>query len=139
MKPSSVEDRLSELERRVSLLESPNPPKPSGASAAKNPTLSPREFLLQHKLKSDTDRTLAAVFYLEKFEGQDSANFDEIDSWFSAAKEAAPVNRRDPPYQLVKKGYLREVGKREVGKTARNRWAVTNLGIARVESGFKTK
>jgi len=132
-----IERRLAELEQRVAQLERPSSPKPPATSTDSQTKLSPREFLLDRGPKSDNDRTLTAVYHIEMISGQEAANFDDIEAWYHAAKEAPPANRRDPPYQLVKKGYLREVGKREVGMNARNRWALTNLGIKRVESGFK--
>jgi hypothetical protein len=134
---AEIERRLEELERRVAQLEHPTSPKLTASSPEARVKPSPREFLLERGPKSDNDRTLTAVYHIEMVGGQEAANFDDIEAWYHAAKEAPPSNRRDPPYQLVKKGYLREVGKRERGMKARNRWALTNLGIKRVEGGFK--
>lgn len=134
-----VDHRLAELERRVTALEAArgaSPPTPTNGPEGKP---SPREFLLERAPKSDNDRTLTAGYYIEIIGGAESFNFDGIEDFFGAAKEAVPANRRDPPYQNVKKGYFREVGPREVGMKARNRWALTNLGIARVEGGFGAK
>lgn len=130
------ERRLSDLERRVALLESPTTPKATATEPRDKP--SPREFLLKLGPKTDNDKTLAAIYHIEMIGGRESADFDDIAAWYSAAKEAPPANRRDPPYQLVKKGLLREVGKRTAGMKARNRWALTNLGIKRVEERFSS-
>lgn len=125
---TKIEERVASLERR---LEAP--------SVAHKPTQtpSPREFLLTKGPKGAHDLTLAAGYYLEVITGKDSFDLEEIRSFYGQAKEASPANPRDPPFQNVKKGYFREVGKRETGQRARNRWALTNLGIKRVEDGFR--
>jgi len=132
----SIEERIAKLERRVAALESRGPVSPTGKPGDYS---SPREFLLDRAPTTDYDKTLAAGYHIEIISGQESFDFDDIEKFYAAAKEAAPANRRDPPYQNVKKGYFREVGKRQVGMKARNRWALTNLGIQRVESGFQKK
>lgn len=135
---ADVEARLSELERRLQIIEGR-----LGQKAAPAPrtgaTPSPREFLLARAPKTDNDRTLVAGYHIEILSGADGFNFDDIEAFYANAKEAPPANRRDPPYQNVKRGYFREVGKRQVGMKARNRWALTNLGIERVENGFSKK
>jgi hypothetical protein len=134
-----LETRLADLERRVAQLEAPR--AATRASSTPTPKLKPsaREFLLDRAPKTDLDKTLAAGYHIEIICGAESFDFDGIEGFYAEAKEAAPANRRDPPYQNVKKGYFREVGKRAGGMKARNRWALTNLGIARVESGFQKK
>jgi len=136
---ADVEARLADFERRIAILEARGGRRTSGPASRSEPKPSPREFLIAHMPKNDGDRTLAAGYYIEIISGLDSFSFDDIEAFYTQAKEPAPANRRDPPYQNVKKGYFREVGKRQVGKMARNRWALTNLGIARVEAGFPTK
>jgi hypothetical protein len=132
---STIEDRIGELEERVLALERSRAASTPASPKAEVP--SARDFLLDKAPKTDDDKTLTAGFYLEIISGQDSFDFDDIERFYHQAKEAAPANRRDPPYQNVQKGYFREIGKRQVGKTARNRWALTNTGIARVEEGFR--
>ncbi|MGA8542152.1 MAG: hypothetical protein WB947_01205 [Thermoplasmata archaeon] len=130
----SLEAWAVELETRVRALERRLGENTSPQKAAVKP--SPREFLLGKAPKSDSDKTLAAGYYLEIFSGGDSFDLDEIEDFYCQAKEAAPANRCDSPYQNVKKGYFREIGNRQAGMKARNRWALTNSGIARVENGF---
>lgn len=128
--------RIAELERRVAALEASSAePRVTPAGAAGGKT-SPREFLLEHAPKSDNDKTLAAGYYIEVIGGAESFDFDDIERFYAAAKEPAPANRRDPPYQNVRRGYFIEIGKREFGKTARNRWRVSNRGHDRVKSRF---
>lgn len=132
----SLEERVDALERRVAALESK---KIVPSKEQTGDRMSPREFLLDRAPRSDNDKTLVAGYHIEIIGGTEAFDFDDIERFYAAAKEAAPANRRDPPYQNVKKGYFREVGKREVGMKARNRWALTNSGIKRVENGLQTK
>lgn len=135
MTEPSVEARLGDLEIRVRALES-RAPLPSGPRTT-TPHATPREFLLEKKPRTDNDKILAIGYYLEMILREESFDFDRLYAVLGQAKEPVPANRRDPPYQNVKKGFFREVGKREAGMKARNRWALTNTGIARVEAGFK--
>lgn len=130
----TIEDRVRRLEERIAAIELRLGRTTS--SEAKRRTPSPREFLLAKSPQSDNDKTLVAGYYVEVVAGKDSFDFDDVAAFLSQAKEAAPKNRRDPPYQNVRKGYFREVGKREKGMRARNRWALTNSGIKRVEDGL---
>ena len=130
-----LEQRVAALEAGILALERRSMHEPSAPWGKTSP--SPREFLLNKAPKSDSDKTLAAGYYIEIISGKDSFNFDDIEVFYGQAKEAAPANRRDPPYQNVTSGYFRKVGKRQVGGKARNTWAMTNLGIGRVERGFK--
>lgn len=135
-----IESRVAKLEARVRQLETRDVrASATTAQATASDKLTPREFLLDRAPKTDNDKTLTAGYWLEILSGAESFDFDNIEQFYGAAKEAPPANRRDPPYQNVKKGYFREVGKREAGMKARNRWALTNSGIERVERGFAHK
>jgi len=131
----SLENRIGALEARVTALEQRLTEKKLPRETTDG-ILSPREFLLGKAPRGDNDTTLAAGYYLEILAKKDGFTFDDLADFYNQAKEALPANRRDPPYQNVKRGYFREIGGREAGKTARNRWALTNLGIERVEKGF---
>jgi len=130
-----LDARVAALEERVRVLELAHGEEPVRPEL-KNDAVSPREFLLSKAPKGDNDTTLAAGYYLEMIAAKESFTFDDLVDFYNRAKEAMPANRRDPPYQNVRRGYFREIGARESGKSARNRWALTNLGIDRVEKGF---
>jgi len=136
---ADFESRIAALERRVTDLESARAASRASTHGDTRAKPSPREFLLDRAPKTDNDKTLAAGYHIEIIGGAESFDFDDVEKFYAAAKEASPANRRDPPYQNVKHGFFREVGKREVGMKARNRWALTNAGIARVETGFPKK
>jgi hypothetical protein len=134
---TELEERLSDLERRVSALEGTHAvPVISAPNSTERPP-SPREFLLS-KTGADSlnDKVVVAGYYIEHYEGKDSFDHDDIARFLVTAKERPPANRRDVIYQNVKHGAIREVGPRAKGRTARNRWCLTNTGIAMVESNF---
>src|ERR1700730_18647509 len=94
-----LESKLAELETRVRALENLSViPSSSPVVPRKQ---SPREFLLGKGPKSDNDKALAAGYYLEIISGAESFSTDQIVAFFGQAKESAPANRRDPPYQNV--------------------------------------
>ena len=126
--------RVEALEQRVSALE-------GDGTKAKTQTResTPREFLLSKPTKSILDKTLLAGYYIETVMMRTDFDLDDLSRFFDAAKESQPANRRDPPHQLVKKGYFREVGERVQASTARNKWSLSNSGLKRVEDNFPTE
>jgi hypothetical protein len=129
----SIEERVDSLERRVAELERKSVPiiQPPHDEA-----LTPREFLLLKQPGTDNDKTLVAGYFVQILRGKDSFDFDDLAGFYREAKEPIPANRRDPPYQNVRKGFFREVGSRAGGMHARNRWSLTKLGRERVESSL---
>lgn len=132
-----LEDRMAALEARVLALEQNR--NAVSRSAGQSDRLSPREFLLGKAPKTDNDKTLAAGYYIEVITGKESFTFEDLEVFYGQAKEQVPSNRRDPPYQNVRRGYFRELGAHTSGRKARNAWALTNSGIDRVEKGFPTR
>lgn len=129
---ADVERRLAALEAAAApTANAPTPVRAAGKAVA------PREFLLSKNPPSMNDMVLTAGYYIETVAGEESFDMDGLYEFLGKAKEALPANRRDPPYQNVKRGFFMEVGDREKGNTARNRWSLTNAGLKRVESGFK--
>lgn len=124
--------RIEALERRVATIEGLK----SDKEATTTNQQSPREYLLSKNVSSALDKTLLAGYYIETVIGKASFNLDDLSAFFNTAKEQIPKNRRDAPYQLVKKGYFREVGNRVQASTARNEWSLTNSGMKRVEDNF---
>jgi hypothetical protein len=123
--------RLVDLESRIKaverLLKSPSNP------AGQKP-VSISEFLRSTKPSSDVEKTLAIVYYLEKFEQKDSINSREILDAFIRAKEPAPVNVNESVNKNIRKGFLMEVPAR---KESRKAWVVTNSGEVRVAELYR--
>lgn len=131
----SMEERVEKLERRVLALEEAGRFSPH--NVPKHVVQSPREFLLDKNPKTDNDKTLAAGYYIEILSGKEFFGLTDLESFFDQAKEANPRNPSLPPFLNVKKGFFREVGKKDDGGKGRTRWALTNRGIARVEGWFE--
>ncbi len=135
-------DRVGALERRVQELETA---VRLGKNRAFSPpdgveeTKSPREFLLSVAPETDNDKALAAGYYLEILSGKALFGLDDLKRFYGQAKETAPRNPSLPPFLNVKKGYFREVEKSDHGGSGRTRWALTNSGIARIESVLKKR
>ena len=134
---ADLEPRIAELERRVSALEGTRSVRVVSVPGPIEQIPSPREFLLSKSgAKSINDKSVAASYYIEHYEHEEWFDHDGIARVMLAAKERPPKNRRDVAYQNVARGVWREVGPREKGKTAKNRWCLTNTGIALVERNF---
>lgn len=138
---ADLEQRVVRLERRVSALEESRVAPVISAPAPVERPPSPREFLISKPgAKTIKDKSVLGSYYVEQYEHKDSFDHDDIARILLAAKERPPANRRDVAYQNVRRGVWREVGERAKGRTARNRWCLTNNGIALVERDFeKTK
>lgn len=122
------------IERRLDALEGKLDASGSTRSRTDR-TLSPREFLLSKPgVKTLADLGLAAGYYLEVVCGADGFDLDDLNRFYSEAKEPRPRAYRDVPYQNVKRGTMRQLGKMVQSRTAHNRWSLTNSGIARVEA-----
>ncbi|MFI5418648.1 MAG: hypothetical protein ACHQ2Y_07125 [Candidatus Lutacidiplasmatales archaeon] len=85
------------------------------------------------------DKTLLAGYYWQEVLEHPSFTLDDIAEFLRQSKETPPKNRRDATFQNVKRGTFAEEGPREQSSHAKNRWTVTNSGIARVEAGFKPR
>ncbi len=134
----TLEERVAHLERRVAALEAAQHSRP-GASLKKGTERpqSPREFLLsKNGAKGNNDLGAVAGYYIEMILGKDGFDLDDLNQFYSDAKEPRPKAYRDVAYQNVKRGVFRPLGKTVQSRTAHNRWALTNTGIALVESNF---
>ena len=101
---------------------------------------SPREFLLAKTgRKGNNDLGAVAGYYLEVILGKEGFDLDELNRFYSDAKEPRPKAYRDIPYQNVRRGVFRILGRTVQSRWANNRWAMTNTGIRLVEANFARK
>jgi hypothetical protein len=89
--------------------------KETGHTPAK--TMSAAQFFRKITPKTDVDRVLAAGYFLEKFENQDSFVASEISATIRGAKIPPPRNTNDAINKNIKKGYMMPSGDKE-GKMA---------------------
>lgn len=120
-----LEDHESRLRQLEDLLRQPKPTLPKRMSL--------KEFILSKKPKSDIQKTLAIGYYLEKYQGVESFNIEDIRNGFRTAAEALPANLSDAIRKNVMKGHMMETGQKKNGSTA---WMLTSSGEKFVDSNF---
>ena len=129
-----LNERVSSLEKKVSVLEAKlgNDLVESGAAIDKK--LSVKEFILSKGPSGDVQKTLAIACYLEKYEGFSSFNAGDLVHGFRLAKEPVPENINDKINMNIKKAHMDEAKEKKDNKKA---WIVTNSGERFLENGFK--
>ncbi len=122
----AIKKQLLDHESRISKLEAQ--PKTDKNTGKKK--LSVKEFILSKKAKSDIQKTLVVGFYLDKYEGLDCFNREDLEKGFRSAKETVPSNINVDVNKNIGKGYFAEAREKKDKLTA---WYVTNLGEECVE------
>jgi len=130
--------KVESLEQRVAYLETiskAGQPNPMNIQLeAKKTSLS--EFLILKKPGDDVKRTLAIGYYLEKYEGHQSFNIQELEKTFERAKEKKPLNVNDKVNLNIKNGHMDEVREK---KNNRKAWHLTRSGEEFVAKNFGVK
>ncbi len=125
-----IEDRITNLENMMkevvskldSVLQNSKTQKTiSDKKDAKEE--SPREFLLKFNPKTDTEKTLVAIHYLEE-KNCPTITIKEIENIFKEMREKVPANISDKIQLLDKRAFLKLTG--QEGK--RKNWVVSNKG-----------
>jgi hypothetical protein len=123
-----MEQLLRSLESRVSALEKQfESAAPSLAAVKKQ---SAKEFLLEKKPESETQKVLALAYFLERQEGLASFNVPDIETAFRAAREKLPKNTNDAVNKNVARALLMEAEQKKDSKKA---WQLTATGERFVE------
>ena len=124
--------KLDDHEKRIVMLEK------SIAKGIENEKLekkmSIQEYLRSKELKTDVDKTLALVYFMEKYENLEYYNKTDIEEHFKKSKEKPPLNINDKINSNIKKGYIMEVDEK---KNNLKCWCLTNSGIEFCENDFK--
>lgn len=127
----SLEQRVVNLEQRVSLLE--NLFKSSTPTASSTKQISAKEYLLEKGPKSAVEKTLFLGAYLEKHKGKESFTVDDLRGEFRAAREPSPANINDMINKNIKKGFFMEGDTKDEKKT----WLLTATGEKVIEGESK--
>ncbi len=125
-----IEDRIKNLEKMmkeiISKFDSPTHNKFTQNAAPPKIAIkeeSPREFLLKFRTKTDTEKTLVAINYLEA-KGESKITIKEIGNTLKEMREKIPKNISDKIQLLDRRAFLKLVG--QEGK--RKNWIVSNEG-----------
>lgn len=129
-----LSEKVSSLEDRVSALEALINNNPIEVVVSHGKKLSIKEFILSKRPSGDVQKALAIAYYLEKHDGMDSFNVEDLARGFQLAKESTPANVNDKINMNIKKGHIAEAGEKKGNKKA---WIVTNSGEKFVDDGFK--
>jgi len=133
----TVDERVTELERRVAALEdrpSAPPPLPAALPVAAARPRSAREFLNEKGAKTAVDKALVIAVWLEQ-DGITQITTDAVAGGFEAAKEPLTGNPSDLLYQNGRRGFMAPAREKKDGAKA---WYVTTAGVKFVENGLKT-
>jgi len=128
----TVEGRLADLEKRVSALEkNATIDKDSSQQTEPIKSKSAKEFLLEKDPKNDMQRTLYLSYWLEKIQGIEAFNVNDLREAFRSARVPVPKNLNDKVNKNISKGYLMDV---EADKSGKKMWVLTATGESYVET-----
>lgn len=126
----NLEKRVEELEKII--LKNKSIISESGLHPTKN--LSVKEFIILKNPSGDVQKSLSIAYFLEKNEGFNSFNVDDLAHYFQLAKEPTPQNLNDKINMNIKKGHIMEAKEKKENKKA---WVITNMGEQFVNNNFK--
>lgn len=127
----TTEERLADLEKRVSALEKNAAPKDNSQQVEPVKSKSAKEFLLEKDPKDDIQRTLYLGYWLEKVQGIEAFNVNDLREAFRSARVPVPKNINDKVNKNISKGYLMDV---ESDKSGKKTWVLTATGESYIET-----
>lgn len=127
-----IKERLGRMEERLAKLEGPNQKELRTSKKG----ISINEFMGSQMLNGDVQRTLAAVYYLEKYEGLSSFNAKDLVDAYRRLKipKSQNINFNYKVIKNIQQGYMTETKQK---KDKQKAWALTDSGEKYVENGFK--
>ncbi len=130
----TIEQRIYELENRVTKLEIPSLKNVSFLTT-KTKKLSAKEFLITKEAMTETKKVLALGYFLEHIEGMESFNTTDLETVFRSAKERPPKNINDAVNKNINPGgFIMEAAEKKDNKKA---WTLTSTGEKHVEEELK--
>jgi len=127
-----IKERLGKMEERLAKLEGPNQKELKTFKKG----ISINEFMGSQKLSGDVQRTLAAGYYLEKYEGLSSFNAKDLVDAYRKLKipKSQNINFNYKVIKNIQQGYMTETKQK---KDKQKAWVLTASGEKYVESGFQ--
>jgi hypothetical protein len=126
---SELRKVIAEQEARIRRLEA----MLEGEKEGPTKRISLKEFVLSKEPDSDVQRVLTFGYYLEKYDGLEAFNYEDLKRAFRMAAESLPGNLRETVRKNVTKGHLMETGQKKGGSKT---WMLTNTGEKVVDEGF---
>jgi hypothetical protein len=128
-----IKERLGKMEERLTKLEGSSQ---KGLKTTFNKVISINEFMRNQQLNGDVQRTLAAGYYLEKYEGLSSFNAKDLADAYRRLKipKSQNINFNYKVIKNIQQGYMTETKQKKDNQKA---WALTNSGEKYVENGFQ--
>lgn len=123
-----TKEEFEALKKRVAKLEG------SGSSLKRSPRrqVSIREFVLDKHRKTDIDKAICLIYFLEEIRGdfEEGISSNDLKSAFREAKERVPKN-----VSLVLNMCAQKCWINETGNSGRKKlWKITNTGIEYIEN-----
>jgi hypothetical protein len=127
-----IKERLGKMEERLAKLEGPAQKELKTFKKG----LSINEFMGSQKLSGDVQRTLAAGYYLEKYEGLSSFNAKDLADAYRRLKipKGQNINFNYKVIKNIQQGYMTETKQK---KDKQKAWALTDSGEKYVGNGFQ--
>ena len=127
-----IKERLGKMEERLAKLEGPDQKELKTFKKG----ISINEFMGSQKLSGDVQRTLAAGYYLEKYEGLSSFNAKDLADAYRRLKipKSQNINFNYKVIRNIQQGYMTETKQK---KDKQKAWALTDSGEKYVENGFQ--
>lgn len=121
----SLREKVSSLEERVRKIEETLSSGVSARTETYNKKLSAKEYMLAKEIKTETQKVLALGCFLERMEGMESFNINDLEVAFRAAKEKLPKNMNDAVNKNIARGFIMEAAEK---KNAKKAWCLTATG-----------
>ena len=134
MNDEEIQKRFENIEERIKNLEEVKKECPAETKEEVREE-SLREFFNKYKIKSDTDKVLLIIYFLETQRGFEEVSIKEISECFKEIREVLPKNPSDKFYNLSKRGLIMP-GKPDPKKI--NFWKYTDSGkkyLKKLENG----
>lgn len=128
----TIEQKVEELEQRVTKLEAkPSPSHFDSSQSLNKKKMSPQEFLATKDAHTEVKKVLIFGYYLEHVEGLESFNAADLISVFRSAKERPPKNINDVINKNINPGrFIMDAAEKKDDKKA---WVLTSTGENHVE------
>lgn len=136
METEEISNELKDHEERLKKIEELLFKQDRNVAPVSAPSkkISINEFVVEKKPADDLQRTTLFAYFLEKHQGQERFNSDDMKECFRNARATMPQNISDKINQCIKKGWISED---TVLKDGKKSFYLTNEGVIAVDNNFQ--